>query len=76
MDAKGQKMIDGDFTPEAKLAQHFKDVRLILDAGRKAGSPMPLTLLHERLLAELIGRGLGDLDNSCVIRAFDVEEEG
>ena len=26
-------MIDGDFAPEAKLAQHLKDVRLILEAG-------------------------------------------
>jgi 3-hydroxyisobutyrate dehydrogenase-like beta-hydroxyacid dehydrogenase len=76
MDAKGPKMIAGDFTPEAKLAQHLKDVRLILDAGLKAGSPLPLSTLHERLLAELVGRGLGDLDNSSVIRAFGGEERG
>jgi 3-hydroxyisobutyrate dehydrogenase-like beta-hydroxyacid dehydrogenase len=71
MDAKGRKMIDGDFTPEAKLSQHLKDVRLVLDAGRRATAVLPLTTLHERLLAELERRGFGDADNSSVIRAFD-----
>jgi 3-hydroxyisobutyrate dehydrogenase-like beta-hydroxyacid dehydrogenase len=26
MDVKGKKMLDGDFTPQARLAQHHKDV--------------------------------------------------
>lgn len=73
MDTKGPKMLAGDFTPEAKLAQHLKDVRLILDAGRKAGANVPLSELHDRLLSELVERGLGECDNSCVIRAFDPE---
>ena len=76
MDAKGRKMIDGDFAPEAKLAQHLKDVRLILDAGRRAGATLPLSELHERLLSELEGRGFGGCDNSAVIRAFDGEAGG
>src|SRR4029079_14972881 len=28
MDAKGPKMVQGEFTPEARLSQHIKDVRL------------------------------------------------
>ena len=31
MDAKGPKMVAGDFAPQAKLSQHLKDVRIILD---------------------------------------------
>ena len=58
MDAKGRKMIDGDFTPEAKLAQHLKDVRLILEAGGEAGASCRSAQLHERLLAELVGTRL------------------
>lgn len=76
MDTKGRKMIDGDFAPEAKLVQHLKDVRLILDAGRRAGAALPLSELHERLLSELEARGFGGLDNSAVIRAFDGEVDG
>jgi 3-hydroxyisobutyrate dehydrogenase-like beta-hydroxyacid dehydrogenase len=73
MDAKGEKMIAGDFAPEAKLAQHLKDVRLILAAGAKVGATLPLTVVHEGLLAELAARGFGECDNSGVIRAFDTE---
>jgi 3-hydroxyisobutyrate dehydrogenase-like beta-hydroxyacid dehydrogenase len=73
MDTKGRKMIEADFAPEAKLDQHLKDVRLILDAGRRVGAALPLSGLHEELLAGLVGRGLGECDNSCVIRAFDAE---
>jgi 3-hydroxyisobutyrate dehydrogenase-like beta-hydroxyacid dehydrogenase len=71
MDTKGRKMIHGDFAPEAKLAQHLKDVRLILEAGGRVGATLPFSDLHEKLLAELAEAGLGELDNSAVIRAFD-----
>lgn len=71
MDTKGQKMIDGDFAPQAKLAQHLKDVRLILEAGAEVGAALPLSALHAELLAMLVEKGFGDCDNSAVIRAFE-----
>lgn len=71
MDTKGRKMIDCDFTPQAKLAQHLKDVRLIQSEGDKTGATLPLTAAHEALLARLAVQGLGDWDNSAVYRAFD-----
>jgi 3-hydroxyisobutyrate dehydrogenase-like beta-hydroxyacid dehydrogenase len=71
MDSKGPKMIAGDFSPEARLSQHHKDVRLILQAAAEHGIQLSLSALHEQLLAELESRGLGDCDNSVVIRAFE-----
>jgi 3-hydroxyisobutyrate dehydrogenase len=71
MDTKGEKMIAGEFTPQARLAQHLKDVRLILKKGAEAGALLPLTELHRTLLEQLVERGFGDADNSAVIRAFD-----
>ena len=71
MDTKGRKMIDGEFAPQAKLAQHLKDVRLILSEGDKSGATLPLSARHEALLAELVARGFGECDNSAVFRAFD-----
>jgi 3-hydroxyisobutyrate dehydrogenase-like beta-hydroxyacid dehydrogenase len=68
MDAKGEKMLASDFTPQARLAQHWKDVRLILDLGRQSGAPLPLSEVHERLLAESAELGCGDLDNSAIIQ--------
>lgn len=71
MDAKGRKMIGQDFSPEAKLSQHLKDVRLILAAGRRHGAALPLSALHEKLLETAEAAGYGDADNSAVIKAFE-----
>lgn len=73
MDTKGRKMIAGDFAPQAKLSQHLKDVLLILEAGGKVGAKLPLSTIHAQMLAALLERGLGDCDNSAVLRAFDGE---
>ncbi|MEO8025237.1 MAG: NAD(P)-dependent oxidoreductase [Bryobacteraceae bacterium] len=70
MDAKGQKMIAGDFEPEARLSQHLKDVRLILAASLRNGSRAPLSELHRSILEHLEADGWGDKDNSAVIRAW------
>jgi 3-hydroxyisobutyrate dehydrogenase-like beta-hydroxyacid dehydrogenase len=70
MDTKGPKMISGDFTPDARLSQHHKDVRLILAAAERAGIELPMSEVHDRLLTVLEGQGMGDLDNSAIIRAF------
>ena len=75
MDTKGPKMLAGDFAPEARLAQHLKDVRLVLAQGEQAGARLPLSTVHAALLAELAAGGFGDLDNCSVIRAFDPAEE-
>lgn len=70
MDAKGEKMLTGNFTPEARLAQHLKDVRLILEQGRQAGLPMPLSTAHAAVLEAAEAAGLGALDNSAIIRVL------
>ncbi len=71
MDAKGQKMIDEDFTPQARLAQHLKDVQLILDLGRQSGASLPLSAAHRELLERAVQLGFGDADNSAIRKAFD-----
>jgi 3-hydroxyisobutyrate dehydrogenase-like beta-hydroxyacid dehydrogenase len=71
MDTKGEKMLTADFEPQARLAQHLKDVRLIIEAGLQSNATLPLSQLHEQLLDELVQSGCGELDNSAVIRAFE-----
>jgi len=71
MDTKGQKMITGDFEPQARLSQHHKDVRLMLQAAAAAGTDLPLTQAHARLLELAESAGYGALDNSAIIRAFE-----
>jgi 3-hydroxyisobutyrate dehydrogenase-like beta-hydroxyacid dehydrogenase len=38
MDVKGGKMAARDFTPQVRLSQHLKDVRLVLAAGERSGA--------------------------------------
>jgi len=76
MQTKGPKMLSGDFEPQARLRQHLKDVRLILDAGRRTGALLPLSELHARLLESLVEAGSGDLDNSAILQAFQTGGTG
>ncbi|MBL9200185.1 MAG: NAD(P)-dependent oxidoreductase [Opitutaceae bacterium] len=73
MDGKGSKMLTGDFKPEARLSQHLKDVRLILEQGRAAGLPMTLSAAHGQVLEAAEAAGLGQLDNSALIRVLAAE---
>jgi len=70
MDTKGPKMLAEDFAPQARLAQHLKDVQLMLAAAERTGTDLPLSLLHRELLERVVAAGDGDLDNSAIIRAF------
>jgi 3-hydroxyisobutyrate dehydrogenase-like beta-hydroxyacid dehydrogenase len=70
MEAKGPKMIKGDFAPQARLAQHTKDVRLILAEAARGRIALPLSSVHIELLTRAESAGLGELDNSAVIRVI------
>ena len=70
MDTKGERMVRRDFVPDARLSQHLKDVRLIVDSGRQSGLPMPLSTAHRAVLEEAEAAGYGDLDNSAIIKVL------
>ncbi len=70
MDVKGRKMVERDFTVQARLSQHLKDVRLMLQAAGEAGMPLPLADTHRRLMEQAEAAGLGDLDNCAIIEVL------
>jgi 3-hydroxyisobutyrate dehydrogenase-like beta-hydroxyacid dehydrogenase len=70
MDVKGEKMVHSEFSPDARLSQHLKDVRLMLEMGAQAGLPMTLSEAHRRVLEEAEAAGLGALDNSALIQVL------
>jgi 3-hydroxyisobutyrate dehydrogenase-like beta-hydroxyacid dehydrogenase len=77
MDVKGARMLSGDFMPpEARLAQHLKDVRLIVKTGEETNAHLPLTKVHERLLMEAADAGWAAEDNSAIIKVFQSESRG
>jgi 3-hydroxyisobutyrate dehydrogenase-like beta-hydroxyacid dehydrogenase len=67
MDAKGAKMINGDFAPEGRVRQSLKDTHLILDQARKAGQKLPLLEVYADVLEACMHHGEGEQDNSIVI---------
>lgn len=72
MEAKGEKMVQGDFTPESHIAQTLKDAQLMLEEARRLGQPLPLMEVNAALLAASIELGGADRDSSAVIEAIRV----
>lgn len=68
MDVKGKKMLEGDFTPQARLRQHHKDVSIMLKYAENLKQELPLSKVHKEVLEKAITAGDGDLDNSAVIK--------
>ena len=70
MDVKGDKMVSRDYTPQARLSQHLKDVRIILEGAKGAGLTLPLAEAHRRLMEQAEQLGLGDQDNSVILEVL------
>jgi len=56
---------------QARLAQHLKDVRLILSSG----VTLPLSETHRQLLERAEAMGLGEADNCAIIKAIQQCQE-
>lgn len=79
MDAKGEKMAQREYSTQARLSQHRKDVGLILELAQRVGAAVPASELHWELLTRGVQDGLGDLDNAAIVevlRAMASKEPG
>lgn len=71
MDAKGAKMISRVYEPAtARLAQHAKDVGLILDYAEGLGIELPVSRLHHDIIQHAVDQGAGALDNAAIFEAY------
>lgn len=70
MDLKGRRMVEQDYDPASRIAQHAKDVGLILGLGQDAGAYLPLERVHMELLQTAIEEGLGEQDNAAIVEVF------
>ena len=70
LEVHGQKMIDGNFKPGAKVTTQYKDLGQAIELGRTYGQALPATELNRSLYRSLIDSGLGDLDHSALIKAL------
>lgn len=70
IDLKGRRMVEGDYAPASRLAQHAKDVRLIMALAEKLGAHLPLEAAHQQVLQQAVAAGLGEQDNAAIIEVF------
>lgn len=71
MELWGDRMVAGDHEqPNARVAQSYKDSRLIADFARSNNAPAALIDFVRDGWAEGVAGGLGDLDNSSFIEVL------
>jgi 2-hydroxy-3-oxopropionate reductase len=71
LEIHGKRMIDADYAPGFKAGLHQKDLRIVLEAAYELGIALPGTAMVSQYLNALVGRGLGDLDSSAVLRVLE-----
>ncbi|MBX3653635.1 MAG: NAD(P)-dependent oxidoreductase [Ramlibacter sp.] len=60
----GQRMVERDFAPRARMSVQLKDLRNALATAEEIGFEAPITHLFEQLYAQGIDHGLTDLDHA------------
>jgi 2-hydroxy-3-oxopropionate reductase len=72
LEVHGQRMLDRAFDPGFRARLHRKDARIVLDAARASGTPVPsfrvVAAQLDRLVDELSG---GELDHAALYTALD-----
>lgn len=71
MDARGERLIHGDFAPGFKSKFHYKDLNIILETAKSLNVPIPCTAVAHQLFNALMASGRGDLDHSAVINVIE-----
>ncbi|MFL5803458.1 MAG: 2-hydroxy-3-oxopropionate reductase [Roseiflexaceae bacterium] len=67
LELHGRRMLDRDFRPGGKARHQYKDLQIILDAGRAYGAPLPITSLVHEFYGALLATGKGDLDHAALV---------
>jgi 3-hydroxyisobutyrate dehydrogenase-like beta-hydroxyacid dehydrogenase len=70
LEVHGQRMIDRDFKPGAKVTTQCKDLKQAIELGALNHQSLPATELNLSLYQSLVDRGQGELDHSALIKAL------
>lgn len=71
LELHGRRMIERDFQPGGKVRHQVKDLRIILDAARTYGAPLPAASLVHELYGALLAGGQGDLDHAALVTVIE-----
>ena len=71
MEIRGPLMAEGRYPPQMKLDLFMKDLRLMLEEGRRLDAPLSLTEVAERLYADAAAAGRGSDDVASVMTVIE-----
>jgi len=67
-ETRGAQMAAGDTAPVSRIAQHLKDVEMMLACAGAANQRLPLSQAHAALMRAAVAAGDGELDNTAIVR--------
>jgi 2-hydroxy-3-oxopropionate reductase len=71
LELHGQRMIDRDFEPGARVELHQKDLELALSSARRLGLALPGTALAQQLFNSCRAQGGARWDHSAMVKALE-----
>jgi 3-hydroxyisobutyrate dehydrogenase len=69
---RGPRMLQDEPIVTSAIDIFVKDLGIVLEAGRDAKTALPIAALAHQLFLSVSGRGLGGIDDSQVIKAYDM----
>jgi 3-hydroxyisobutyrate dehydrogenase len=67
----GPRMVKRDFAPGFKVKLQQKDLRLVLEAAKEAGVPLPVTEVARSHFNSIEAEGLGEEGTQAIIKAVE-----
>jgi 2-hydroxy-3-oxopropionate reductase len=71
LDVKPQRLFSGNRQPGFKASMQTKDLNIIMETAREYGVPLPSAAVDCQLYSAMIQAGLGNLDNSAIIKIIE-----
>jgi 2-hydroxy-3-oxopropionate reductase len=71
LEVHGQRMLDRNFAPGARVALHQKDLGMALAGARELGLALPATALVEQLFQACVAMGGAAWDHAALVRALE-----
>jgi len=71
LDVKAPRILRRELEPGFKAYMQYKDLNIVLDAGKTYQVPLPVTGTVRELYSALMAAGRGDLDNSAIVTVLE-----
>jgi 2-hydroxy-3-oxopropionate reductase len=71
LEVHGQRILDRNFKPGARVKTHHKDLQIALALGKEYGVPLPVTARVDEMFGALLAAGRGELDHSSLVTVIE-----